>query len=67
MVFWSEIIQYFGGMLPTFVLYTINVHWETIYCKKFTVEETGNSNSAMFRQHDSWTISNIIFEAHPES
>ena len=41
MAFWSEIIQYFGGMLPTFVLYTINVDWETIYCKKFTVEESG--------------------------
>ena len=44
-----------------------NVHWQTIYCGKFTVEETGHSAWAMFRQHDSWIISNIIFEAHPES
>ena len=43
------------------------VHWKTIYCGKFTVEETEHSAWAMFRQHDSWIISNIIFEAHPES
>ena len=43
------------------------VHWQTIYYGKFTVEETGHSAWAMFRQHDSCIISNIIFEAHPES
>ena len=43
------------------------VHWQTIYCGKFTVEEPRHSAWAMFRQHDSWIISNIIFEAHPES
>ena len=43
------------------------VHWQTIYCGKFSVEETGHSAWAMFRQHDSWIISNIICEAHPES
>ena len=44
------------------------VHWQTIYCGKFTVDETGHSAWAMFRQHiNSWIISNIIFEAHPES
>ena len=43
-----------------------NVHWQTIYCEKFTVEETGHFTWAMFRQHDSWIISNIIFEAHTE-
>ena len=43
------------------------VHWKTIYCGKFTVEETEHSAWARFRQHDSWIISNIIFEAHPES
>ena len=43
------------------------VHWQTIFCGKFTVEETGHSAWAMFRQHDSWIISNITFEAHPES
>ena len=42
------------------------VHWQAIYCGKFTVEETGHSAWAMFRQHDSWIISNIIFEAHSE-
>ena len=43
------------------------VHLQTIYCGKFTVEETWHSAWAMFRQHDSWIVSNIIFEAHPES
>ena len=43
------------------------VHWKTIYCGKFTVEGTEHSAWAMFRQHDSWIISNIIFEAHPKS
>ena len=44
------------------------VHWQTIYCGKFTVEERDILLAwAMFRQHDSWIISNIIFEAHPES
>ena len=42
------------------------VHWKTIYCGNFTVEETEHSAWAMFR-HDSWIISNIIFEAHHES
>ena len=42
------------------------VHWQTIYCEKFTMEETGHSALAMFRQHDSWIISSIILEAHPE-
>ena len=40
------------------------VHWQTIYWGKFTGEETRHSAWAMFRQHDSWIISNIIFEAH---
>ena len=43
------------------------VHWQTIYSQKFSVEETEHSAWAMFEQHESWIISNIIFETHPES
>ena len=43
------------------------VHWQTIYCEKSTVQETGHFTGAMFRQHDTWIISTIIFEAHAES
>ena len=40
------------------------VHWQTIYSGKFTVDETGHSAWAMFRQHDSWIISIIIHYAY---
>ena len=43
-----------------------NVHWQTIYCKKLTVEGTGHLIWAIFRQHDTWIISTIIFEALTE-
>ena len=71
-MFWVNIVSfslvknlYFYTVMPTFVLHTL-------MCLKsigtpFTVEETEHSAWAMFRQHDSWIISNIIFEAHPES
>ena len=39
------------------------VHWQTIYCGKFTVEKMGHSAWAMFGQHDSWIISNISISA----
>ena len=75
-MFWVDIVSfplvknlYFYIVMPTFVLHTLMclyVHWQTIYCGKFSGEETGHSAWAMFRQHDNWIISNIIFEAHPE-
>ena len=44
------------------------VHWHTNHCEKSTMEETGHSAGAMFRQHDTSMISTvIIFEAHTES
>ena len=43
------------------------VYWQTIYCEKSTVEETGHLITwAMFGQHDTSIISIIIFEAHTE-
>ena len=61
---------YFHTVMPTLVLHTLmclksigrpfageNLPWK----------KTEHSAWAMFRQHDSWIISNIIFEAHPES
>ena len=54
--------------MPTFVLHTLMCLKSIgIPFGKFTVDETGHSAWAMFRQHDSWIISNIICEAHPES
>ena len=57
--------------MPTFVLYTITdvpkVHWQTIYCGKFTVEETGQFIWAMFGQLKTSITSTFIFEAHTES
>ena len=75
-MFWVDIVIFFGKKL--ILLYcdayvciayidVLKVHWQTIYCAKFTVEETGHSALAMFRQDDSWIISNIIFKARPES
>ena len=56
--------------MPTLVLHTLmclKSIGRHIYSGNFTVEETGHSAWALFRQHDSWIASNIIFEAHPES
>ena len=56
-------------MLPTFVLYTLmgfKLHWQTIYCEKFTVEETGHFASPMFGD-DSSIRSTIMFKTHAES
>ena len=38
------------------------VNWQTIYCERSTVEETGHFTWATFRQYDSWIITTIIFE-----
>ena len=75
-MFWVNIVIFLGKKL--ILLYcdayvciayidVPKVHWQTIYCGKFTVDETRHSAWDMFRQHDSWIISNIICEAHPES
>ena len=77
-MFWVDIVSfflvkniYFYIVMPTFVLHTL-------MCLKsigrpFTVANLPWTKRdillpwAMFRQHDSWIISNIICEAHPES
>ena len=76
-MFWMDIVSfslvknvYFYIVMPTFVLPTLmclKFIDRPFTVEKFTGEETGHSAWAMFRQHDSWIISNIIFEAHPES
>ena len=43
------------------------VHWQAIYCGKFTVHETGHFICTMFGQHNTLIISTFIFEAHTES
>ena len=58
-------------MLPTFVLYTLidvsKIHWQTIYCEKSTVDETGHFTWAMFGEDDSSIMSTIMFKTHTES
>ena len=76
-IFWVDILSfslvkklirlYCDAYVCTAYIDVPDVHWQTIYCGTFTVEETGHSAWAIFRQHDSWITSNIIFEAHPES
>ena len=67
----AAMILCFIFMLLTYVCIVYNdvsnVHWQTIYCEKFTVEETRHFTWAMFRQHDSWIILIIILDAHTES
>ena len=43
------------------------VHWQTIYCEKFTVEETGHFTWPMFREDDTSIRSTIMFKTHAES
>ena len=45
----------------------VKVHWQTIYCEKFTVEETGHFTSPMFGEDDSSIRSTIMFKTHAES
>ena len=75
--FWVDIVSfslvkslYFYTVMSTFVLHTLmclRSIGKPFTVENFIVEETEHSAWAMFRQHDSWIISNIIFEAHPES
>ena len=43
------------------------LHWQTIYCEKFTVEETGHFTWSMFGEDDSSIRSTIMFKTHAES
>ena len=43
------------------------VHWKTLCCEKFTVEETGYFTWPMFREDDSSIRSTIMFKTHAES
>ena len=43
------------------------LHWQTIYCEKFTVEETGHFTWPMFGEDDSSRRSTIMFKTHVES
>ena len=43
------------------------VHCQTIYCEKFTVEETGHFTWAMFGQHNTSITSAFIVEAQTEN
>ena len=43
------------------------VHWQTIYCEKFTVDETGHFAWAMFGEDDTSIMPSIMFEKHTES
>ena len=43
------------------------VHWQTIYCGKFTMEKTRHFTWAMFGQHNTSITSTFIFEAQTES
>ena len=38
------------------------VHWQTIYCGKFTLEETGHLTWAMLGQHNTSITPTFIFE-----
>ena len=57
----------FAIMLPTFVLYGFEVHWQTICCEKFTVEETGYFTWPMFGEDDTSIKSTSMFKTHAES
>ena len=43
------------------------VHWQTIYCEKFTVDETGHFAWAMFGEDNISIMSSIMFEKNTES
>ena len=43
------------------------VHWQTIYCEKFIVDETGHFTWPMFGEDDTSVRSTIIFKTHAES
>ena len=52
---------YFYIVMPTFAYIDVpNVHWQTIYCGKFTVEETGHFTWAMFGQHNTSITATFI-------
>ena len=77
-MFWVNIVSfslvkdlYFYLVTPTFVLHT-SMCLKSIG-RPFTVENLPWKKRdillrpwPMFRQHDSWIISSMIFEAHPE-
>ena len=43
------------------------VHWQTIYCEKSTVDKTGHFTWAMFRDDDTLIMSTIMFKTQTES
>ena len=43
------------------------VHWQTIYCEKSTVDETGHFTWAMFGEDDTLIMSAVMFKTHTES
>ena len=45
----------------------IEVHWQTIYFEKFTVEETGHFTWPMFGEHDTSIRSTITFKTQTGS
>ena len=61
-MFWYYVAYVYIAYIDGF-----KVHWQTIYCEKFTVEETGHFTWPMFREDDSSIRSTITFKTHTES
>ena len=65
--FKRHMFWYYVAYVCTVYFDVFKLHWQTIYCEKFTVEETRNFTWPMFGEDDRSIRSTIMLKKHAES